>query len=282
MAQKYDRKILSDQLADLGQELGRPPLPRDLKKGMADKKTFMRWFDNNWLLALEYAGFTGEELEPVAAILAETSKKPATKSATTESQEPPPEQSPPAPDGQTLSDPPIGEAKQTIYPFRTANERTRVSKFAARPADWQQDNAKIINLYNPTVFLVGLDGREIRLNAPYQGKAKAVICPIKHAFAEKALANYLAGAQITLSEKAEKLVVLQPGESGESVASFPKYQRGVYYLVSRAVAYAALDTGRETHDLIYPMSYKRQGNSVVIRQLEMINMPKTWWYNPED
>lgn len=62
MARKYSKQILSDELADLGKELGRTPMPSDLKPGMAVKKTYLRWF-GDWDTALEYAGYTKEVRE---------------------------------------------------------------------------------------------------------------------------------------------------------------------------------------------------------------------------
>lgn len=62
MSQKYDRKILAFFLADLGEELGRPPKPSDLKKGMPSRSTFARHF-KDWAEALEYAGFVDDPRE---------------------------------------------------------------------------------------------------------------------------------------------------------------------------------------------------------------------------
>ena len=55
-SQRYDRKTLAFFLADLGEELDRPPKPSDLKKGMPSRSTFMRHF-GDWNTALEYAGY---------------------------------------------------------------------------------------------------------------------------------------------------------------------------------------------------------------------------------
>ena len=56
MKRKYDKRILSDFLADLGEKLGRIPRPRDLEKGMPSRSTYARYFDS-WKTALEYAGY---------------------------------------------------------------------------------------------------------------------------------------------------------------------------------------------------------------------------------
>lgn len=265
MAQKYDRQILSDQLADLGAKLGHAPMPYELEQGMASRKTYLRHFDNSWDLALEYAGFSAEERAEAHARARSRSHAKVPQKPKNENTE------------QTT--PGSEEIKQVIYPFRTAASRSDIHSEAPRPADWRQDDAKLINLYDANAFIVDASGKETRLQAPYQGKAMAVMCQVRRAFAERALSNIIPNMRVTLSEKAESLVILQPGNQ---MVAFPKYQPGIYYLVSRKAAYAARDVGRETYDLLYPSSVKHQGGGVVIRHFEMINTPRTWWINPGD
>ena len=62
MSQKYDRKTLAFFLADLGEKLGHPPKPSDLKKGMPSRSTFARYF-KDWAEALEYGGFVDDPRE---------------------------------------------------------------------------------------------------------------------------------------------------------------------------------------------------------------------------
>lgn len=62
MSKRYDKRILSDALCELGKTLGRPPTPKDLTPDMARRKTYLRHF-SSWEEALEYAGFTQEPAE---------------------------------------------------------------------------------------------------------------------------------------------------------------------------------------------------------------------------
>lgn len=62
-SRRYDCKTLAFFLADLGEKLGRPPKPSDLKKGMPSRSTFMRYF-GDWDTALEYAGYTKQSQDP--------------------------------------------------------------------------------------------------------------------------------------------------------------------------------------------------------------------------
>ena len=62
MSRRYNRHILSDELYELGQKLGRPPTPKDLTPEMARKETYLRHF-TDWEEALEYAGFVGTEFD---------------------------------------------------------------------------------------------------------------------------------------------------------------------------------------------------------------------------
>lgn len=56
MAKCYNKRILSDALANLGNELGRAPRQKDLTPEMASRSTYFRYF-GDWKTALEYAGF---------------------------------------------------------------------------------------------------------------------------------------------------------------------------------------------------------------------------------
>ena len=60
MAKCYNRRILSDALADLGKALGRVPRQKDLTPEMASRSTYLRHF-GDWKTALEYAGFVDDD-----------------------------------------------------------------------------------------------------------------------------------------------------------------------------------------------------------------------------
>lgn len=65
MFKRYDKRILSDALCELGETLGRPPTPKDLTLEMARKETYLRHF-GSWEEALEYAGWTAaDSKEPI-------------------------------------------------------------------------------------------------------------------------------------------------------------------------------------------------------------------------
>lgn len=300
MATKYNRKVLSDQLADLGAKIGHPPMPWDLEKGMGDERTFFRWFDDDWYLALEYAGFTAEDIAKVeipanrAAAFAKIKARSKTWPTTLDEPSPPnvPDPAPtPAPEA-TIDPamptdspaPPLGatppesmaEPAPTPPPASSSKERKLgyVSRLAPRPPGWRQDNAKLINLFNPHLYLATAGGETIKLNIPFQGIASVTLYPRRRAFAERALADYLSGARVLLSDYPKSLTVLQPNGR---IASFPEYQVGVYYLVSAAVAQAARDLDRETYDLLYPTSVTNRGRDRIVRGFEMINTPDTWW-----
>lgn len=283
MAKRYDKQILSDQLADLGKKLGRIPTPDDLERGMAVKSTYLRRF-GDWDTALDYAGFTADdrakanapavELDVAATLAkaqkAQTAAPPEQQSSATPPAAPPsadPPQSPETP-------PPARVPRQYRGPVSPAPGQTSPQSRSAE----SQKPGTLINLYSPNVHLVGDDGRAIRLAAPYHGHAVVVFYPgRRRAFAEGALRKYLSGAGIMLSNRPQRLEILRP--DGKAIP-LPSYQPGVYYLVSREVAEAARTISRETYDLVYPASVKKDGGTVVIEQLEIINTSKTWWVNP--
>ena len=62
MAKCYNRRILSDALADLGKVLGRVPRQKDLTPEMASRSTYLRHF-GDWKTALEYAGFVDDPMQ---------------------------------------------------------------------------------------------------------------------------------------------------------------------------------------------------------------------------
>ncbi|MEE0887738.1 MAG: hypothetical protein U0L97_00815 [Candidatus Saccharimonadaceae bacterium] len=62
MAKCYNRRILSDALADLGKAIGGVPRQKDLTSEMASRSTYIRYF-GDWKTALEYAGFVDEPVQ---------------------------------------------------------------------------------------------------------------------------------------------------------------------------------------------------------------------------
>ena len=236
MAKRYDKRILSDALYELGKTLGRPPTPNDLTPEMARKKTYLRHF-SSWEEALEYAGFVGAEFDEPT--ISDTSEE----SAVT--------------------------ANENKFPGETPAIDTHMQTDAVIEPDSNQDKpdtwgeSKLLNLYKTKVAFSGLFSNNSII--PCVGIAKASVRRFS-ASAEKRLSKITGSIPVSSYYYDDILVYKQDG----SCSPLPPPSVGTYLLVSYTVAKAAFRLGRPTWDLVFPDKFHWHDGTIYIESLELL------------